>query len=272
MSNLVCAAILPHGDVIPELGGPNSDIMQPTHLAMVEAGRRMAAAGPETIVIATPHGIRIHEHIGIGITEHAAGGLQGPGASIGVKMQVDQYLALAIAELASESGIPTARYVFGTGAGPESRLPLDWGAVIPLWYCGAQWDREPSIVVVVPDRSVDELDLVEFGRIVTQSADRSGKRVGFIASCDWAHAHDPSGPYGFHEDAAKFDQMALGLISSGDLNGFLGIDEAFIENAKPDGIWQTLVLAGVLEGSGLTVDVLSYQCPTYFGMLVAAYT
>jgi aromatic ring-opening dioxygenase LigB subunit len=182
-----------------------------------------------------------------------------------MELPVDIAFAFALAQAAEEVGIPVARYDF------ETRIPLDWGSIIPLWYCGAQWASPPSIVVVVPARSVDELDILDFGRIVSKTAEQCGKRVGFIASCDWAHAHDSTGPYGFHEDAAKFDLMALDLISSDNLTGFLGIDPVFIENAKPDGIWQTLALAGALEGSNLKADVLSYQCATYFGMLVASY-
>jgi aromatic ring-opening dioxygenase LigB subunit len=272
MNNLVCAAILPHGDVIPELGGPEADSMRPTHTSMVEVGRGMAAARPDTIVIATPHGIQVEGHIGIGITQFAAGGLQGPGGSIVVDMPVNQYLGIAIAQEAAANGIPIAACTFGTGAGPESRLPLDWGALIPLWYCGARWEPKPKIVVVVPSLSVTEEELVQFGRIVAKTASRNGKTFGFIASCDWAHAHDASGPYGFHKDAAKFDMMALEMIKSNKLDGFLGLDNTFVENAKPDGIRQTLMLSGALEGSPLKPSVLSYQCPTYFGMLVAAYS
>ena len=272
MSNIVCAAILPHGDMIPELGNPSATLMAPTHLAMVETGKRMAAANPDTIVIATPHGVRVDGKISIGLTEFASGTLQGTKSSITVEMNVDQLLAYSIASEASVVGIPVAGFVYGTGSGPSSSLPLDWGSVIPLWYCGAQWKREPKVIVVVPCRSVDELQLVEFGRTIAAVAERAGRRVGFIASCDWGHAQDPAGPYGFHADSAKFDMQALELIKSGNLSGFLGMDETYVENAKPDGIWQTLMLSGALEGSSLIPDVLSYQCPTYFGMLVAAYS
>jgi len=271
MSHLCFAAILPHGDVIPELARSSAEATRSTHEAMLEVGRQMAEVCPDTIVIATPHGIRIEDYIGVSLTEFAAGGLQGNGASIIVDMPVDQHMAFVITEEAVGIGIPVVRCVFGTGAGPESRLPLDWGAVIPLWYCGAQWKHKPRIIVVVPSRSVNELELVEFGRVIARAAQRSGKRVALIASCDWAHAQDPAGPYGYHEDAPKFDALVQEVVRGGDLTRFAGLDQTFIENAKPDGIWQSLILAGAIEGSTLKPELLSYQCPTYFGMLVAMF-
>jgi aromatic ring-opening dioxygenase LigB subunit len=262
---------MPHGDVIEELGGPNVDLTRQTHLAMLEAGRRMAEARPDTIVIATPHGVRVDDFIGISMTEFAAGGLQGAGGTVMVEMPVDQHMAFAIAQRSFMAGIPIARCSFGTGSGPESRLPLDWGSIIPLWYCGAQWANKPRVVVVVPSRSVDEWALVEFGRIVAGVAAAGPKRVALIASCDWSHTHDEDGPYGFHEDAVKFDDLARDLIGRNDLDGFLELDLEFVENAKPDGIWQTLVLSGAIDGTPLKSEILSYQRPTYFGMLVATF-
>ena len=40
--------------------------------------------------------------------------------------------------------------------------------------------------------------------------------------------------------------------------------------AKADSLWQLLVLHGAL-GDGARVELLSYEAPTYYGMLCAAY-
>ncbi len=50
----------------------------------------------------------------------------------------------------------------------------------------------------------------------------------------------------------------------------LGLDVAFVEQAKADSFWQLLVLHGAL-GDGWRAELLSYEAPTYFGMLCAAY-
>ena len=274
MSNLIFAAIMPHGDVIPDLGAPAAPLMQKTHEAMLEVGKRLAAARPDTIVIATPHGIRIEDSVCIALTERAAGHLEGETARLEMDVPIDRQLAWRIAEAAEASSVPVAQCVYGTSSGPASKIPLDWGALIPLWYllsASEQTGREPQVIVVVPSRGVDGEALIEFGRAVSQAADQLRRRIAFIASCDWAHAQDANGPYGYHPDAAKYDVMVQDVIQRNDLRHFLTVDEQFIENAKPDGNWQCLMLAGALENSGLSPELLSYQCPTYFGMLVAAY-
>ena len=47
-------------------------------------------------------------------------------------------------------------------------------------------------------------------------------------------------------------------------------DEDFIEAAKPDGIWQTLILAGAIPPAERKIELLSYEVPTYFGLICAA--
>ncbi len=49
-------------------------------------------------------------------------------------------------------------------------------------------------------------------------------------------------------------------------------EEHFLEAAKPDGLWQIVILQGAIEHTPLRGELLSYEVPTYFGMLCAAYT
>jgi aromatic ring-opening dioxygenase LigB subunit len=43
------------------------------------------------------------------------------------------------------------------------------------------------------------------------------------------------------------------------------------QNAAIDGLWQTLMLAGTLERTPMRGEVLSYEAPSYYGMLVASF-
>jgi aromatic ring-opening dioxygenase LigB subunit len=51
----------------------------------------------------------------------------------------------------------------------------------------------------------------------------------------------------------------------------LSLPPQFIEDAKPDSLWQLAMLEGILEHAEMTGRLLSYHVPTYFGMLCAAY-
>ncbi len=52
--------------------------------------------------------------------------------------------------------------------------------------------------------------------------------------------------------------------------GALTDDQA--ATAAIDGLWQTLMLQGVLERVPLNAELLSYEAPTYYGMLVASFS
>ena len=82
MSGLVFACIVPHGsEVIPELGGELAARTATTRQAFKEVGHRMEAAQPETVVVITPHGVRVAGAVCVMTTERAFGVLEGPGGA-----------------------------------------------------------------------------------------------------------------------------------------------------------------------------------------------
>ena len=81
----------------------------------------------------------------------------------------------------------------------------------------------------------------------------------------------PEGPYGFDPASAEFDSMVQDTIKRGNLDQFLSADLDFADRAKVDGLWQVVMLAGALHHTPMRGELLSYEVPSYFGMLVAAY-
>lgn len=55
-----------------------------------------------------------------------------------------------------------------------------------------------------------------------------------------------------------------------DPTGRRDLDPALLEAAKPDSWWQMLMLLGAIGGTWRP-QVLSYEVPTYYGMLCAAF-
>ena len=51
----------------------------------------------------------------------------------------------------------------------------------------------------------------------------------------------------------------------------IDLDEGRARDAAIDGLWQTLMLSGVLDVTPMNVELLSYEAPTYYGMLVAVW-
>jgi aromatic ring-opening dioxygenase LigB subunit len=112
---------------------------------------------------------------------------------------------------------------------------------------------------------------VSSGRVIAETATASGRRVGLIASADHGHAHDPNGPYGFDPASAEYDRQIVEIVEANRLDGLLAIDPAFVVEAQADSWWQMLALHGATDGT-FGAELLSYEAPTYFGMLCAAFT
>src|SRR5262249_12742408 len=143
--------------------------------------------------------------------------------------------------------------------------------LIPLWFMGGRSEPPPSVVLVSPARDLPPETHVAAGSVLAMAARATGRRVALIASADHGHAHDVEGPYGFDPASALYDDLVVGLVRENRLDGLLQIEPAFVETAQADSFWQMLVLHGATDGS-FDVDLLSYEAPTYFGMMCASFT
>lgn len=267
---LVFGAIAPHGGDILEEIADDSRVMAKTRAAMLELGRRFRAARPETVFVLTPHGLIVEGAISCGATKLAGGVLGEPPRQIQAVFDTDLAMVEAIFDEAPAHQIPFARLV-DEETDREAVLPLDWGGLIPLWYTAHTAEPRPKVVVLAPDRNLPRETLVRSGVAIARAAAKSGKRVALIASCDQGHAHDKNGPYGYSPASAEHDAAMCTAIRENDLPRLLEWPEAFLEEAKVDAFWQTIILAGALGHTPMHGELLSYEAPTYFGMAVAAY-
>ena len=89
-------------------------------------------------------------------------------------------------------GLPAVGITFGATAAGASTMPLDWGALIPLWFM-----RAPA-VVVSPCRALSNDEHVRAGAALARAT--GDRRVALIASADHGHGHSEDGPYGFAAD------------------------------------------------------------------------
>ncbi|MBS4174439.1 extradiol ring-cleavage dioxygenase [Bacillus sp. FJAT-49736] len=268
MNPFVFACITPHGgEIIPELAGDRPDRMKLTRNSMVKLGTKMKEANPDTIIVLTPHGTRIDGQFSISNSERMMGSFDENDGYYEMERMVDRELALEITKAAKESGLAAGSINYATAAGPLSCLPLDWGAIVPLAFM-----PEIPIVVITPSREVPLEDHYKFGEVLRTVVQGSAKKIALIASCDWAHAHDENGPYGYDPAAAMLDEEVVGLFRSNELEKMVEFDPEYIEAAKPDGIWQTMILAGALPKEKRKIHLYSYEVPTYFGLICAEVT
>jgi aromatic ring-opening dioxygenase LigB subunit len=277
MSGSVFACIAPHGSmIIPLLNEEGAQKALVTRAAMEELGRRMAAAQPETIMLITPHGHRVDGAFALLNNQRVRGDLvaeeQASGGGFTVVFEVDKELNAAIVEAAQELRVPVTRLGYAVPDDPVFWQPLDWGASVPLWFMGAMFHPRPKVVIACADRGNMPWELFPpFGKAIRQAADSTGRRVALIASADMGHAHDENGPYGFDPAAAEFDAATIEAIKDQDPGRLLTFDQAWVQRASTDAFGQILNLHGAIEGTDFRGELLSYEVPTYFGMMCVAY-
>jgi aromatic ring-opening dioxygenase LigB subunit len=254
---LVFAAIAPHGGLVFEQ--PDA----PTRKGIEELAHRFDAAEPESAIVVTPHGMLLDGHFGVvrsgRLSEHpnqfiAAEHLYaGPG---------DPELADACIAALQDDGLPALGVTFATTVAGASEMPIDWGAGIPLWFL-----RRPA-VVVTPSRALSNDEHVRAGAALARAT--GDRRVAFVASADHGHGHTPDGPYGFAAESKEYDEQIVELVGENRLGELAAWDASFAVAAKADSFWQLLMLHGAL-GDDFDAELLSYEAPTYFGMLTAGF-
>lgn len=269
---LVYACIAPHGgELVPALAGSKLKLFSPTRRGMRVLAAAMRDCRPDTIVLASPHNLRLNKHIGVVTSEYSSGKTAEGRREISMRARCDVEFATKLAEAGEAAGLPAVAANYGVFEGPLSDVPMDWGTMIPLWFFMKGTRPRSRIVIVTPSREIPLTQNVEFGKVIAETAEAEEKRIAFVASADQAHRHQKSGPYGFDKRAAVYDKQVMDLIRHNELEEIVRMSPSFIDGAMPDSLWQMAMLVGALSVVPMKAELVSYQVPTYYGMLCASY-
>ncbi len=270
---LVFACIAPHGSIaIPEAKPQDRPTLaSATTAGMQELGRRFTAALPDVSIVLTPHNIHVEGAIAVIDAAAVSGDLAQWGSPIALRIPIDRELALSVRDAIRDAGIPVKAVSYGANDPAAAVFPMDWAVLIPAHFMGGRSTPQVPVAVVAPARDLADEVHVRAGQAIGRAAAASRKRVALIASCDHGHGHDAKGPYGFTPKSKEFDDAVVALIRGGDGPGFSRLGSAFAREAKADSYWQMLMLEGALGRDEWKGELLSYEAPTYFGMLCAVY-
>jgi aromatic ring-opening dioxygenase LigB subunit len=266
---LVFAAIAPHAthaiDDRERLGVE-------TRSAMAELGRRFEAARPDVTIVLTPHTVHVEGAMAVVTAATAAGDL-GQWGSDGfhLRVPVDLSLAAGVRDAIRSAGISVTGISYGGNDPAQAVMPLDWATLIPLWWMGGRSEPQVPAVIVSPARDLSAEAHVRAGAAIAAAAAASGRRVALVASCDHGHGHQASGPYGFRPESAVYDELVCQLVRDDRLPAVAAIDPELVQAAAADSWWQMLMLTGAL-GDAWRGQFLSYEHPTYVGLLCADYS
>lgn len=270
--SLVFAAIAPHGGlaVAEACTRDEVQIARLTRAGMEKLARAFNSARPEVVVVATPHNVHIPGAFAVVVAGRLAGSLEGTPEPVALDVPSETQLSWLLLETLVGESLPAVGVSFGSNDASTAVAPMDWGVLIPLWFMGGRKDPPLPVVVITPARDLSAEAHVRAGAAIAAAAAASRRRVAFIASADHGHAHRADGPYGYHSNARVYDDIVCKLVQSDRLHGLLDIPVALVDQAKADSWWQMLMLLGA-TGDGWRGRLISYEAPTYFGMITAAY-
>lgn len=257
---IVFAGLLPHAPIlVPGVGRERLAEAAATARAMATVAERAVAAGPETIVLISPHSPRRPGAFGLWRPPVLRGSLRqfgSPGDR--VELPIDDLFARRLAEEAARLGLRVWEI---------TREPLDHGALVPLCYLVAAGWHGP--VVVISLNYPGEGGLEELGQAIVAAARQLPRRTAVIASGDMSHRLTASAPGGYHPDAHRFDETFIRLLRAGAVQQLRRLDPDLQEDAGEDAVDSTRVAAAA---AGYRTDghrVLSYEGPFGVGYGVA---
>ena len=257
---VIIAALMPHAPVlVPAVGGKRGNRAVASVNAMTEAARRIVRAGPETVVLVSPHTPRRRTAFAIRAGGRISGSLAQFGAPAAVvDLPADEALAAAVAEEAGLRGLDVWWL---------RDAELDHGAVVPLWHLADAGWRGPTVVIGL--NYPGEPGLVELGGAIAGAARRAGRRLALVASGDMSHRLQPGAPAGFHPRAKEFDGVFIECLRAGDYRKLPDFDPELQDLAAEDAVDSTLVAASAVNWNAAGHEVLSYEGPFGVGYGVA---
>jgi aromatic ring-opening dioxygenase LigB subunit len=259
-TGLCLAVLMPHAPVlIPEVGGGREREAGATVDAMWAAAREVVAAGPDALVLVSPHSPRRPGEFGLWSDSMLAGHMGRFGRpDITLKLPAAAGLRDELERQLSTAGIVTWSI-----RSPE----LDHGAFVPLYYLTRSgWDG-PTVVMGL--NHPGEGGLREVGEAVRRAAEETHLRLAVVASGDMSHRLTPGAPAGFDPQAPAFDHEFVRLVRAGRYADLEGIDPTLRELAAEDVVDSTLIAVHAAGLSSHGHEVLSYQGPFGVGYCVA---
>jgi AmmeMemoRadiSam system protein B len=228
--------------------------------ALREFSSRLIGAGPETVVVISPHSPLDPRSFTARRTARLSGDFgdfYAPQVSLAFDNDID--LLDAIEQAAMDEGVSFRKL--------DRDYPLDHGALVPLYYLHEAGWRGPIIVICFTNRPNE--DHVAFGRSIGRGAARINRRVAILASGDLSHRLIVGGPYEFEPTAHLFDEQIVEATARGDARAVIEIDQGLRERAGECGYRSIVTALGSVDCAPTSPQVLSYEGPFGVGYMVA---
>lgn len=270
--SVAIAVAVPHPPlIVPGVGHGREREIKSTVDAYREVARRVAALQPDTVVISSPHTTTYLDYLHIAPGPGARGTFARFGDTTdGSHVTYDEELVAELCRLAREEGIPA-------GTSGERERDLDWGVLVPLHFLQQAYDERraagtepaPYRVVRMGISGLSPLQHYRMGQAIARAAERLDRRIAYVASGDLSHKLTEDGPYGLSPDGPVFDRLTCDAFASGNFLSLLTADPGLCERAAECGLRSFQIMAGALDRTPVSSELLSYEGPFGVGYGVA---
>lgn len=265
-----CAALFPHPPImIPEIGGAELQKMANTVQAVTDASAMITAHNPDTIVIITPHNLVFSDGAAIVLESRIYGNMGNYGfPELSMEWATDMELA---GEIFQQAQNVTTLYGITSNWCEKygHSVFLDQGAFVPLYYL-RKAGFTGSIVLLSP--RFDSYDaMTVLGGLVSQAAERIGRRIAVVASGDLSHRLLKGSPNGYSPSGEIFDRTVMTALKRQDIKVLDTMNATLIEEAGMCGLPSVYFLFGALSRGRNAMPVYSYEGPFGVGYGVALY-
>jgi AmmeMemoRadiSam system protein B len=200
--SILAAFMVPHPPmIVPQVGRGSEKQITKTIRAYEAVAARIAGIRPETIIVTSPHAVLYADYFHISPGEDATGdfgSFRAPEVRFAEKY--DTEFVKAICALAKEKDFPA-------GTLGERDRRLDHGTMVPLYFIEQQYTGFRLVRVGLSGLS--HAEHYEFGQIIRQAVEQTGRKAVLIASGDLSHKLQEYGPYGFAEEGPEYDRRIM---------------------------------------------------------------
>lgn len=255
---ILAAFMVPHPPmIVPQVGRGSEEQVKETIRCYQQVAGEIAGLKPDTIIITSPHTVLYQDYFHISPGMEAYGSFAAFRApEVQFHEYYDEKLRDEICRLAQEKGMPA-------GTLGERDSGLDHGTMVPLWFIRRQYTEGKILRIGLSGLPL--ADHYTLGELIREAADRTGKRVVFVASGDLSHKLQSYGPYGFAPEGPEYDQRIMDVCGRAAFDELFAFDEVFCEKAAECGHRSFVIMAGALDGMDVEVETLSHEDVTGVG-------
>ena len=261
---IVAAYMVPHPPmIVPQVGRGSEKQITKTIRAYETVAAGIAGIRPETIIVTSPHAVLYADYFHISPGEDATGdfgSFRAPEVRFAEKY--DTELVKAICALAKEKDFPA-------GTLGERDRRLDHGTMVPLYFIEQQYTGFRLVRVGLSGLS--HAEHYEFGQIIRQAVEQTGRKAVLIASGDLSHKLQEYGPYGFAEEGPEYDRRIMDAVGRAAFGEMLTFEESFLDKAAECGHRSFLIMAGALDGMNVEAKVYTHEDVTGVGYGICSF-